>query len=296
MRVLILGAGGQLGRALGPALRARGHDPIELMRAAADLTVPDQVTAALDRHQPSVVVNAAAYTAVDRAEQEAGLAFAVNAYSLRPLVQACATQGLPLCHISTDFVFGGPPPTPPRPWRETDVPEPRGVYARSKRAGELECLHGGGHGYLVRTAWLYGERGPNFVLTMARLARRRERLRVVADQVGTPTWTGHLAPAVAELIETGAFGVYHLTNQGQTTWHGFAQAVLAGLHLDVPVDPISTAEFGAPAPRPAYSVLDNAAWRLLGRPPLPPWEAGLAAYLDAERAGAVADALRAGDP
>ncbi len=295
MRVLILGAGGQLGRALGPALRARGHEPIGQPRAAVDLTVAEQVVGALDRYQPSVVVNAAAYTAVDRAELEAERAFAVNAYGLRPLVHACAARGLPLCHVSTDFVFGGPGPTPRRPWRETDPPQPLGVYARSKRAGELEYLHGGGPGYLVRTAWLYGERGPNFVLTMARLARRHPRLRVVADQVGTPTWTGHLAPALAELIETGAFGVYHLTNQGQTTWHGLAQAVVAGLGLDVPVDPISTAEFGAPAPRPAYSVLDNAAWRQLGRPPLPPWEAGLRAYLEAERAGAVADALRAGD-
>ncbi len=294
MRVLVAGAGGQLGRALVPALTARGHEPVALTREELDLGIAGAARAALDRVRPDVVVNAAGYTAVDRAETEPEAAYRANQLAVRHLVNACADAGAALCHLSTDFVFGGPPPDPAHRWQEWDEPEPHGVYAQSKRDGELEVLHGRASAYLVRTAWLYGAAGPNFVLTMCRLARRDGRLRVVRDQQGTPTWTGHLAPALARLVETRAFGVYHLTAGGETSWWGFARAIVAGVGLAVPVDPISTAEFGSPAPRPQRSVLADGAWRGLGEAPLPAWEVGLSGYLAEEGTGAVAAALAAG--
>lgn len=294
MRVLVTGAAGQLGRALVPALAARGHEPVARTRRELDLSLPGAAREALERLRPDVVVNAAAYTKVDRAESEPEAAHRDNQLAVRHLVNACAATGVACCHVSTDFVFGGPPPRPDHRWREWDRPEPRGVYAASKWAGEQELLHGGARSYLVRTAWLYGAEGPNFVLTMCRLARRDGRLRVVQDQQGSPTWTGHLAPAIARLVETRAFGVYHLTNGGETSWWGFARAIVGGLGLDVPVEPIATADFGAPAPRPVRSVLDAGAWRALGEAPLPDWEVGLNAYLAGEREGAIAAALAAG--
>ncbi len=294
MRVLVTGARGQLGRALLPALAARGHVPIARPRAALDCADREAVGAVLATERPEVVVNCAAYTRVDQAEAEPDAAYRANQLAVRTLGVACAAADVALCHVSTDFVFGGTPPRPDHRWREWDRPQPRGVYAESKRAGELEVLHGRARAYLVRTAWLYGEQGPNFVLAMCRLARRDGRLTVVEDQQGSPTWTGHLAPALARLIETGAFGVYHLTNQGETSWYDFARAIVEAAALGVPVVPTTASAFGAPAPRPQRSVLDDAAWRQLGEPPLPAWERGLAAYLEAERLGAVVDALARG--
>ncbi|MGH7691904.1 MAG: dTDP-4-dehydrorhamnose reductase [Candidatus Dormibacteria bacterium] len=288
MRVLVLGAGGQLGRDLAGQLDRRGHQVLGLSRAQLDITDRRAVEEAADQAQWSRVVNCAAYTNVDQAETEPDVAFAVNRDGAGHVALACARRGIPLCHLSTDFVFTQRPPDPPHPWAEADRPEPRGVYAESKRAGELECLASGAPLYLVRTSWLYGGAGPNFPLAICRRAAEGAVLRVVADQSGSPTWTGDLAIALGQLLEGEERGLYHLTGAGVTSWFEFAAAVLREVGLAAQLEPTSTASWGAKAPRPSYSALDNGHWRALGRQPLPAWEAGLRGYVASERRGALA--------
>lgn len=287
--MLILGAGGQLGRDLARTLGHAGHEIIALDRRAVDITQADAVQRTIAEGEYQRVVNCAAYTKVDQAEAEPDLAFAVNRDGARNVALACRNRGVPLCHVSTDFVFTQDPPQPPQPWLETDVPQPRGAYAESKRAGELECLAVGGPLYLVRTSWLYGGQGPNFPLVICRAARRGGALKVVADQEGCPTWTGHLAAALKVLLEGESFGIFHLSGSGATTWFQFARAVLEDVGLAAQLEPTTTAEWGAPAPRPRFSVLDNSHWRDLGREPLPSWEEGLLEYVAAESEGALAE-------
>lgn len=270
MRVLVVGAGGQLGREL-VGLGATG-----LTRAECDIAQTGAAARALDEHRPEAVVNCAAWTRVDAAEQERGAAFRANADGPALLAQVCNRAGVLLLHVSTDYVFDG---TATSPIPEDAPTHPLGVYGESKLAGEEAVRAAASLHQIVRTSWLYGQDGPNFVLTMLRLGAEREELRVVADQRGAPTWTGHLAPALLRLLEHGAPGTYHLTNSGETTWCDFARAIMAAAGLRARVEPTTTAEYGAPAPRPAYSVLDNAAWRSLGEAPLPGWNEGLAAYL-----------------
>ena len=281
MRVLVTGAAGQLGGDLARALTAAGHTPIATdvhgdPSSALDITDPDGVAAALDAHGPDALVNCAAWTKVDAAEGDPDGAHRLNAVGPRVLAGACHRAGVLLLHVSTDFVFGDVPPAPVDEWT---VPAPLGVYGRSKLAGEEEVRRLCPRHLMVRTAWLYGRKGPNFVLTMLRLARERGALTVVADQVGSPTWTGHLAPALVRLLERDVPGTYHLTNAGAVSWHGFAEAIVAAAGVPVPVRPITTADYPTPARRPPYSVLDNRAWRLLGESPLPAWEEGLRSYL-----------------
>jgi dTDP-4-dehydrorhamnose reductase len=192
------------------------------------------------------------------------------------VADACAAAGVRLCHISTDYVFDG---TATEPIDESAPPAPRSAYGRTKLHGELTVRERCPDHLIVRTSWLFGRAGPNFVLTMLRLAAERSQLGVVADQRGAPTWTGHLAPAVLRLIEIGPPGTYHLTNSGVTTWHGLAVAAIRARGMGTDVVPITTAEYPTPAARPAYSVLDNRRWRELGEPALPSWEAGLTSYL-----------------
>jgi dTDP-4-dehydrorhamnose reductase len=281
MRVLVLGAGGQLGRELVGLHGASGHDVIGLTRAECDIAQPGAADRALAEHTPDAVVNCAAWTKVDAAETQPGEAFRANAEGPRLLARACAEAGAMLCHVSTDYVFDGSA-TSPIP--ESATPSPLGAYGASKLAGEEAVRATAAEHQIVRTSWLYGQDGPNFVLTMLRLGAEREVLKVVADQRGAPTWTGHLAPALLRLLEHGVPGTFHLTSSGETTWCEFARAIMAAAALPARIEPTTTAEYGAPAPRPAYSLLDNAAWRALGEEPLPSWQDGLQAYLGS-RAG-----------
>jgi len=289
LRILVLGAGGQLGRELTGCLGRSGHEVTALDRRSLDITDQPGVVEAIARGRYERVVNCAAYTRVDQAEAEPELAFAINCDGARNVGLACARAGIPLCHISTDFVFTQEPAEPARPWAEQANPEPRGIYASSKRAGELACLAVGGPLFLVRTSWLYGMTGPNFPLAICRAAKARGRIRVVADQLGGPTWTGNLAPALGLLLEGEHYGIYHLTGSGATTWFHFAQAVIREVGMDAEVQPTTTAEWGAAAPRPRYSVLDNGHWLQLGMAPLPAWEQGLRGYVRSERDGALAE-------
>lgn len=277
MRVLVLGAGGQLGR----ELVGLGGDVVGLSRAECDIAVPGAAARALDAHRPDAVINCAAWTRVDAAESEREAAFRANAEGPRLLAEAFAARDALLAHISTDYVFDG---TATSPIAEDAPTRPLGVYGESKLAGEVAVREAAARHQVVRTSWLYGQDGPNFVLTMLRLGAEREVLRVVADQRGAPTWTGHVAPALLRLVELGTSGTYHLTNAGETTWCEFARAIMSAAGLGARVEPTTTAEYGAPAPRPAYSVLDNRAWRALGEAPLPDWRDGLRAYLQSRSA------------
>jgi dTDP-4-dehydrorhamnose reductase len=272
----VLGASGQLGGDIAASGRALGHAVTAADRAACDITDPEAVERVLTTSRPDAVINCAGWTRVDAAEEHEAEAELVNATAAGIVAGACAAGGVRLCHISTDYVFDG---EATEPIDESAEPAPRSAYGRSKLHGELLVRERCPDHLIVRTSWLYGRDGPNFVLTILRMAAERAEVRVVADQQGAPTWTGHLAPAVLRLLEIAPSGTYHLTNSGITTWHGLALAAIRARGIDTSVVPITTAEYPTAATRPAYSVLDNRRWRALGEPPLPAWQEGLRAYL-----------------
>lgn len=275
-RILLTGGDGQLGRELLDCATNEGHTVRSTDRVDCDIADPAMVRTVLDETDPEVVINCAAWTRVDDAESDPDAAFKLNALGPRVLAAACDTRNVLLIQLSTDYVFAGDATAPIDEWQP---PRPRSVYGASKLAGENEVRALARRHLVVRTSWLYGRHGPNFVLTMLRARERQQPLRVVSDQVGSPTWTGHLAPALLRLIERDIPGTYHLTNAGAVSWHGFAQAIFASAGDATEVTPIPTADYPTPAPRPAYSVLDNRVWRLLGESPLPDWREGLNAYL-----------------
>ncbi|HLX24245.1 MAG TPA: dTDP-4-dehydrorhamnose reductase [Usitatibacter sp.] len=272
IRVLVTGAGGQVGaetvRALAGRAEVVAHD-----RASLDLSDASQISARVREARPAVIVNCAAYTAVDRAESEPDLARAVNGVAPGILASEAKALGALLVHFSTDYVFDGAKRTP---YVEDDATAPLGVYGRTKLEGERAIVESGCAHLILRTAWVYGPTGKNFMLTMLRLAEKGGPLRVVGDQRGAPTSSAQLARAVSELLGGASIdsvsverlksstGLYHATASGETTWHGFASAIFEerarqsnGAFVPPPVNPISTAEYPTPAKRPAYSVLSN---------------------------------------
>lgn len=276
MRLLTTGGNGQLGRELYDVATAAGHHVDSTDRDDCNIADPAEVARTIDATRPDAVVNCAAWTQVDAAEDNVDGACLINAIGPRVLAAACAARGLMLVQISTDYVFDGAATSPIDEWA---TPAPRSVYGATKLAGELEVRSLNPRHQVIRTSWLYGRHGPNFVLTMLKAAAAGRQLRVVDDQVGSPTWTGHLAPAVLRLLERGVPGTYHLTNSGTTSWHGFAEAIFAAAGVSADLAPIPSSDYPTAAPRPAYSVLDNRAARLLGEPPLPHWSEGMSAYL-----------------
>lgn len=288
MALLVTGGGGQLGQDLVAAaaraditeVRAPGSAELDITDPGA---VSDVVEALAGGDTRAVVINAAAYTAVDAAESDgAQRAQAVNAQGPANLARACAAHRAHLVQVSTDYVFAGDGEAP----NEVDGPTlPRTVYGRTKLAGERAVLSSEASAHVVRTAWLYGAHGGNFVRTMARLAGERDTVRVVDDQRGNPTWTHDLADgliALALAAERVPPGVLHCVNAGSTTWCGLARAVFAEIGADPErVQPCSTAEFPRPAPRPANSVLDTATWMAAGLPELRPWHDALTAAVAA---------------
>ena len=294
MRLLLLGANGQVGHALRPELAGLG-EVVSTTRSGtlpdggdcerADFDQPGTLPALVDRLAPDVVVNAAAYTAVDRAEQERDAAFRANADAPAALAEACARRGALLVHYSTDYVFDG---NGSRPWREDDATAPLGVYGASKLAGEEAIRASGARHMIFRTAWVYGAHGHNFMRTMLRLAAERDELRVVDDQQGTPTSARLIATVTATALASSAqpSGLWHLTASGGTTWHGFASAIVEGGHSRgllarrPLVTPVPSSEYPTPARRPAYSRLDTTALRATWPVALPAWEADLGCVLD----------------
>ena len=266
MRVVVTGAGGQLGHDLLLAGARAGDEVIGFAHADLDITDRDAVHAAVDAMAPDVVINAAAWTAVDACESDPARAFAVNATAVRWLAEACERSGARLVQLSTDYVFDG---TADRPYVETDEPNPLSVYGSSKLAGDREATALGRRALVVRTSWVAGEHGANVVKTILRLAAERDEFTFVADQRGCPTFTADLAPMLLQLAGAGWSGTAHVTNQGAVSWYELAREVVAAAGRDPAiVRPIATAELDPPrpAPRPANSVLDNAALRAAGVP------------------------------
>lgn len=279
MRLLVFGAGGQLGTDVIKRATRDGIDAVGVTHHECDITDQAAVRSAIYAAQADAVVNCAAWTKVDAAEDHEQQARAINGDGAGTIATAAAQRGIRCCHISTDYVFDGAATSP---ISEDAQPNPASAYGRTKYAGEQQVRAAlGDRALIVRTAWLYGAMGPNFVLTMLRLARERGALRVVADQIGSPTWTADLAPAILTLLQRDATGIFHVTNSAETSWHGFARAIVACAGLgSVQVEAITTDEYPTPARRPKYSVLDNAHWRSLGEQPLPSWEEGLRGYLN----------------
>jgi dTDP-4-dehydrorhamnose reductase len=276
LKVLVTGAGGMLAADLVPALAAAGHEVVPLTRADLDVTAPTAVREVVARTRPDLVVHAAAYTRVDDAEAHPDAAHRVNATGAALMAEAARSVGAAMLYVSTDYVFDG---RSELPYGIEAAPAPLNVYGRSKLAGEEAVRETLAAHWIVRTSWLYGRGGPNFVDTMRRLARQQPALRVVADQVGSPTWTLHLAGAIAALVASGRHGTYHAAGGGHCSWHALASRVVALEGLSTPVHAITTAELPRPAARPAWSVLDASALQLAGVAALAPWEEGLAAYL-----------------
>jgi dTDP-4-dehydrorhamnose reductase len=288
MKILVAGAQGQLARALlETAQRQPSHQVVPLGRPQLDLLDRATIAKAMAGLEPDLLVNAAAYTAVDKAESDMETAFAVNRDGAGALAAAARASDIPIIHVSTDYVFDG---RKIGAYVETDATNPLGVYAKSKLEGELAVAAANPRHLILRTAWLYAPYGANFLRTMLRLARERPELRVVADQHGQPTYVPHLAEAILAIAKAlsnrqgqGRWGTYHIAAGGETTWHGFAGAIVrAGARLgtpQVPVIPITTAEYPTLAARPANSRLDCSKLERTFGVRLPHWQQGLAACI-----------------
>ena len=268
---LVTGAGGMLGCDLVALLERCGTAVTGLARQDLDVTDAEAVSSAVKRFRPDIVVNCAAWTAVDLAESHEAEALAANGHGAAHLAAACASVGARMVQLSTDYVFGG---TQGRPYAEADAVGPVSAYGRTKLAGEQSVLDQlPDAGYVVRTAWLYGVHGHNFVRTMIGLERTQEEVTVVDDQRGQPTWTAAVADQIFWLMSSGApAGIYHATCSGETTWFGLAREVFSLLGADpLRVTPTTTSMVGRPAPRPAYSVLSHDGWVRAGLPPPADW-------------------------
>jgi dTDP-4-dehydrorhamnose reductase len=277
MKVLVLGSNGQLGKEITKQFK----ETCELIlqdKSSLNITNYQAVESCISDISPAVVINAAAYTNVEMAEDNEETAFRVNALGAQNLALVCKKYQAKLVHISTDYVFDG---TANEEYEEFDAPNPLSVYGDSKLWGEKLVEQVGGESFILRTSWLYGD-GQNFVRTMLKLAEQRDHLTVVADQYGTPTYTKDLVWVIERLIQTEFYGLYHASNQGSCTWYNFAQKIFELTGKSVRVDPISTAEYFTKARRPKYSVMANKMLKLRGLDVMRPWEDALQDYIKNE--------------
>ena len=287
LRIAVIGKTGQLARALLREGEAQGHEIIALGRDALDLTASSTEIETAIASLPSgldVLVIAAAFTDVDGAESQSDVSYAVNAVAPGNIARTCAQHDIPLIHISTDYVFDGEADSPYEPDDDTD---PLGVYGASKLDGELAILESGARSLILRTSWLYDGDGSNFLTTMLRLAKDKDVISVVDDQIGRPTFAGHLAQAVLKAASNFAqepdieTAIYHVTNGGEeVSWAGFAKAIFKAKGLDMKVDEIPSSNYPSIADRPAYSVLETESFERTFRHPLPDWQSGLRAALE----------------
>lgn len=283
MRILVIGSNGQIGWEL-VRLTPKEHECVAVDRSLLDLSDAESIVRTLREVRPNLIVNAAGYTAVDKAESEPELAMAVNGTALRVIGETARAIGAAVIHYSTDYVFDGTAHTPYRP---SDKTNPLSVYGKTKLAGEVALMESGAAAMILRTSWVYGTRGKNFLLTMLNLARTRPELRIVNDQTGSPTWSRSIALATRAILQQftqtgsgatsfgGCEGIYHLTSAGSTTWFAFASRFLelAAINPKPRLTAITTEDFGAPARRPMYSVLDCSVTRSTFGLQLPAWDA-----------------------
>jgi dTDP-4-dehydrorhamnose reductase len=279
MKILITGANGQLGKEAA-VLYSKNHEVFGYGRKEMDITDLEQVKAKVTEARPDVILHAAAYTAVDQAETDADKAYQVNAFGSRNVAIAAEETGSRLCYISTDYVFDG---TAQAPYAEYDPVNPQSIYGKSKRAGEELVQSLCSRYFIVRTSWVYGMHGNNFVKTMLKLAESKNQLKVVNDQIGSPTYTYDLAEFLLQLVATEKYGIYHASNTGACSWYEFAKAIFELNGISIQVDPCTTEEFPRPAPRPRYSVMDHMAIRANGFRDLRHWKDGLKDFLEKRR-------------
>ncbi|GIP28637.1 NAD(P)-dependent oxidoreductase [Paenibacillus sp. J23TS9] len=281
MKVLVTGANGQLGKDMVLLLLQKGHEVQACGRTELDITSQEQCMRMMAAFHLDVVIHCAAFTAVDAAEDDIDKAYQVNADGTRNIAVAAEKAGAKLVYISTDYVFDGQSMLP---YREYDNTDPQGVYGKSKRAGELLAQTLSSRYFIVRTSWVYGMHGNNFVKTMLRLGQEKPLVQVVHDQKGSPTYTMDLAGFLLELIQTEKYGIYHASNRGECTWFEFAQAIFeeaqqVGLTIAAQLEPCTTAQFPRPAQRPANSVMDHVSIRTNGFHDLRHWRAGLKDFI-----------------
>ncbi|CAH1223428.1 dTDP-4-dehydrorhamnose reductase [Paenibacillus sp. JJ-223] len=282
MKVLVTGASGQLGRDVVLLLEKKGHFVLACSRDQMDITDELKVNEVIASFGPELVIHCAAYTAVDAAETDTDGAYKVNAMGTRNVAVASEKAGAKLIYISTDYVFDG---TSVTPYQEYDNTNPQSVYGKSKRAGELLVQTLSSRWFIVRTSWVYGHYGNNFVKTMLKLGQEKPKLQVVHDQKGSPTYTVDLVEFLIELMATEKYGIYHASNSGSCTWYEFTQTifnearVIAGLPIKAELEPCTTEQFPRPAPRPRNSVMDHLAIRTNGFSDLCSWHEGLKNFL-----------------
>lgn len=281
MKVIVTGAGGQLGLDLVSVLE-QSCEVFALDRKQLDVTNYDQSEKIIHSIQPDIIIHCAAYTSVDLAESEEDLAFLINAEGTKNMATIAEAVGAKMCFISTDYVFDGLSAVP---YKENDNTNPQSVYGKSKRAGEQFTQEISTKYFIVRTSWVYGQHGNNFVKTMLKLSKEHNQLKVVADQIGSPTYTLDLANFLAKLIVTHKYGIYHATNSGTCSWYEFAKAIFEENDIAVRVNPCHTEEFPRPAPRPKYSVLDHGAIRENGFEDLRHWREALHHFLSQLKVG-----------
>ena len=276
MKILITGSNGMLGHDLEDVLKDK-HEMILTTSKTLDITDTEKVMETLTCEKPDIVINSAAYTNVDGCEENRDLAFDVNAGGPKNLASACKKIDATLVHISTDYVFNG---KNNRPWVEDDEVGPVSVYGESKLKGEEAILDTLDKYFIIRTAWLYGINGGNFPKTMLELAKTHSQITVVYDEVGCPTYTPDLSQAIADLIKTDYYGIYHITNSDACSWCEFARYIFEVAGVDVEVVPVTASEFNRPAPRPSYSVLDNKKWIENGFKPLRSYKKAIKDYIE----------------
>jgi len=277
MKVLVAGAGGMLAGDLTTCLSEQGYEILALPHDELDITDLKAVRTAANDFEPGLVINCAAYTKVDEAEKEEPRALMVNGLGVQNICLACQQRDVPLVHFSTDYIFDG---AKERPYTICDEPNPISAYGRSKLLGERYLLWLLSRFYLIRTSWLFGLHGKNFIETMLELGQREKQISVVKDQKGCPTWSYHLAQAVVELIQTERYGIYHITNSEPTTWYDFAREIFRICEMDVEVLPVTSDQFPRPAMRPQNSILDPFPLpQVLGRE-MPSWREALKEYIE----------------
>lgn len=276
MKIMVTGANGQLGQELVLQLKQTSYSIYPFTKSDLDISDEEKVQKVVEEIQPDVIINAAAYTKVDLAETEEALAYKINGFAQRNLAVAAEKVGAKICYVSTDYVFDG---QASMPYKEYDTCQPLGVYGKSKYVGEQLTQTLSSKYFIVRTSWVYGEYGSNFVKTMLRLAEERDELGVVHDQVGSPTYTVDLAEFIISLVQTDKYGIYHCTNSGYCSWYEFALAIFEESHISIKVNPLTSEQYPTPAARPNYSVLDNMALELNGFSPMRHWRDGLSSFL-----------------